>query len=156
MDNSLRGVNLAGAEWAYIAGHKPVEGQDFQFVSHQDIDYLASKGVVFARLIVSWEILQPSLNAAFAPAYAAALNDRVGYAASKGMSVMLEPHGGEYALCALQEPGGRVGRSSQQRVCRLVATSRAAYQGGASVVFGLTNEPNNMSTLQWFAAAQAG
>jgi len=156
MNASLRGVNLAGAEWAYIAGHKPVEGQDFQFVSHQDIDYLAAKGVVFARLIFSWEILQPSLNAAFATAYAAALSDRVGYAASQGMSVLLEPHGGEYTRFARYKNhvvgSAAVPNSAFADLWRRLALQ---YQGNASVVFGLTNEPNNMSTLQWFAAAQA-
>jgi len=65
MSTSLRGVNLAGAEWAYSAGVTPVAGTNYQWVSHQDIDYLASKGVAFVRLLFSWEILQPALNGSF-------------------------------------------------------------------------------------------
>lgn len=95
MSTSLRGANLAGAEWAYTAGQTPVEGQQYLWVSHQDIDYLASKGVPFARLLFSWEILQPQLNGGLAVAYETAMRDRVSYATSQDMHVMIEPHGGE-------------------------------------------------------------
>jgi len=57
MTTSLRGVNLTGAEWAYTPGLTPIETQHYLWVSNQDIDYLASKGVPFVRLIFSWEIV---------------------------------------------------------------------------------------------------
>src|SRR5712664_2598568 len=100
MTRSLRGVNLTGAEWAYTPGQTPIDTQNYQWVSHQDIDYLASKGAAFARLIFSWEILQPALNGDFAVAYDTTMRDRVSYATSRGMTVMIEPHGGEYTRFA--------------------------------------------------------
>ena len=60
MSASLRGVNLTGAGWAYDPDVAPVSGTHYEWVSHQDIDYLASKGITFVRLLFSWEILQPS------------------------------------------------------------------------------------------------
>ena len=100
MSSLFRGANLTGGEWAYVAGVNPVEGQHYLWVSHQDIDYLASKSMRYARLLFSWEILQPSLNGNLAFAYESALRDRVNYATSKGMNVMIEPHGGEYTRFA--------------------------------------------------------
>ena len=79
MGSLFRGVNLTGGEWAYVAGVTPVEGTHYLWVSHQDIDYLASKGVRYVRLLFSWEILQPSLNGNLASAYEAAMRDRVNY-----------------------------------------------------------------------------
>ena len=57
MSASLRGINLTGAGWAYDPGVAPVWGPT-SWVSHQDIDYLASKGITFVRLLFSWEILR--------------------------------------------------------------------------------------------------
>ena len=100
MSTSLRGVNMAGADWAYKVGVNPVEGTNYLWVSHEDIDYVASKGVAYVRLLFSWEILQPTLNGNFAVAYESAMRDRVTYATSKAMNVMIEPHGGEYTRFA--------------------------------------------------------
>ena len=156
MAASLRGANLAGAEWAYEAGLAPVEGQHYQWVSQQDIDYLAARGVPFARLLFSWEILQPALGAGFAPAYAASLRDRVLYAAGKGMAVMIEPHGGEFTRFARYK-GQPVGSAAVPNSAFADLWRRLAqrFMADPDVVFGLMNEPNAMSTLQWFGAAQA-
>ena len=156
MSASLRGVNLAGAEWAYTAGQTPIEGENYLWVSHQDIDYLASKGVALARLIFSWEILQPALNGGFDAAYESTMRDRVSYATGKGMTVMIEPHGGEYTRFARYKGqvvgSAAVPNSAFADLWRRLAES---YRDDPQVVFGLMNEPNAMSTMQWFAAAQA-
>jgi len=156
MTTSLRGVNLAGGEWAYVAGKNPVEGEDYLWVSHQDIDYLASKGVAYVRLLFSWEILQPSLSGELAPGYESAMRDRVHYAASKGMNVMIEPHGGEFSGFARYKKhvvgSAAVPDSAFADLWRRLAE---LYKDDSGVIFGLTNEPNAMSTTKWFAAAQA-
>jgi Endoglucanase len=156
MSTSFRGVNLAGAEWACTAGQTPLEGTDYLWVSHQDIDYLASKGVAFARLLFSWEILQPSLNGNLALAYESTMRDRVSYATGKGMKVMIEPHGGEYTRFARYK-GDPVGSVAVPHSAFADLWRRLAelHLGNSKVIFGLMNEPNNISTSQWFAAAQA-
>src|SRR6267142_4164491 len=156
MTTSLRGVNLTGAEWAYTPGLTPIETQHYLWVSNQDIDYLASKGVPFVRLIFSWEILQPSLNGDLDVAYETTMRDRVSYATGKGMNVMIEPHGGDaprfarykdHAVGSAAVPNGAFA-DLWRRLAQL-------HQDNSKVIFGLTNEPNAISTMQWFAAAQA-
>jgi endoglucanase len=156
MNTSLRGVNLAGAEWPYTAGQIPVENQDYAWVSHEDIDYLASKGVAFARLIFSWEILQPSLNGDLGVAYETTMRDRVSYATGKGMNVMIEPHGGDSPRFARYKDHP-VGSAAVPNGAFADLWRRLAqlHQDNSKVIFGLTNEPNAISTMQWFAAAQA-
>ena len=156
MDTSLRGTNLAGAEWAYEPGLAPIEGQNYLWVSHRDIDYLASKGVAFVRLVFSWEILQPMLGGAFADGYAASLDDRVRHATGLGLTVMIEPHGGEFTRFARYK-GHPVGTPAVPDAAFADLWRRLAlrFLNDANVVFGLMNEPNDISTMQWFAAAQA-
>jgi endoglucanase len=156
MSTSLRGVNVAGAEWAYTAGQMPVEGQNYLWVFPEDIDYLASKGVAFVRLLFSWEILQPSLNGDLDVAYETTMSDRTSYATSKDMNVMIEPHGGKYTRFARYQ-GHAVGSAAVPDSAFADLWRRLAelHQGNSKVIFGLMNEPNAMSTTQWFAAAQA-
>src|SRR4029453_997710 len=103
----LRGVNFPGGEmlWGSHNTANPVSGTDYLFVSHQDIDYVSGKGANFARLLFSWEGLQPTPNAAFpttgnSGTYVSTFVDRVNYATSKGMYVMIEPHGAESSAFA--------------------------------------------------------
>lgn len=156
MSTSLRGVNVAGAEWQYDPSYQPVEGQNYTWVTHRDIDYLASRGVAFIRLLFSWELLQPSLDVGFAASYLASMSDRVRYATGKGMIVMIEPHGGDasgFARYKGKEIGSvEVPNSAFAGLWQRLAQS---FKDNPNVVFGLMNEPHDMSTLQWFAAAQA-
>lgn len=156
MPTTLRGVNLVGAEWQWTATSTPVEGQNYKWVSHQDIDYLTARGFTFGRLLFSWEILQPTLNGAFATAYFNTLVDRVNYATSKGMWIMIEPHGGSTPNFARYK-GNQVGTAAVPNSAFADLWVRLANQFKANprVVFGLMNEPNNISTMQWFNAAQA-
>lgn len=156
MTTSLRGVNLTGGEWAYTPGVTPVSGTNYRWVSHEDIDYLASKGVAFGRLLFSWEILQPTLYGPLDATYESTMRDRVNYATSKGMHIMIEPHGGESTRFARYK-GDPVGSAAVPNSAFGDLWSRLAqlHKDNSLVSFGLTNEPNAISTLQWFAAAQA-
>lgn len=156
MSTSLRGVNLAGAEWEYDSTVTPVSGKNYEWVSHQDIDYLALKGVAFGRLLFSWEILQPTLDATLDVAYEWTMRDRVNYATSKGMHVMIEPHGGSHTRFARYK-GNPIGSAAvpNSAFADLWARLAQLHKDNSKVVFGLMNEPNNISTVQWFAAAQA-
>jgi endoglucanase len=159
----MRGVNMPGAEMWY--GHNttdnPVSGQDYLFVSHQDIDYLISRGVNFGRLLFSWEGLQPTPNAAFpttgnSGTYVSTFVERVNYATSKGMIVMIEPHGADSTAFAKYK-GNFVGSSAvpNSQFADLWVRLANQFKSNPNVVFGLMNEPNGMSTVQWFNAAQA-
>lgn len=159
----LRGVNLPGAEmwYGHTATDNPVSGKDYLFVSHQDIDYLASKGVNFVRLLFSWEALQPTPNAPFPVTgnngtYVSTFIDRVNYATSKGITVMVEPHGAESTAFAKYK-GNYIGSSAvpNSQFADLWVRMATQFKSNPKVVFGLMNEPNGMSTVQWFNGAQA-
>lgn len=155
----LNGVNIVGGEISYIGGNttNPVAGSDYAFVSHQDIDYLAAKNISFARLVFSWEVLQPALNQPLANnIYNATLQDRVAYFTSKGISVMLEIHGGGDADFARYK-GNVIGSAAVPNSAFADFWSRMAflYKNNPKVIFGLVNEPTKISTMQWYSAAQA-
>ncbi len=159
----LRGTNLTGGDVDYGSSNttNPVSGTDYLFVSHQDIDYLTSKGVGFVRLVFSWEVVQPTLNGPLASVgaagtYVTTFADRVSYATSKGMYVMIEPHGAGSGNFAKYK-GNLVGTTAVPNSAFADLWSRLAtqFKGNTRVIFGLTNEPHDMSTAQWFQAAQA-
>lgn len=156
----LRGVNLVGGEYSWGEVPSPKEGTDYLFVSDKDIDYLHGVGVRFVRLVFSWELLQPSLSGPLATApgnYGERLLSRVAYLRSKGIRVLLEPHGAESSKFARWK-GALVGTPACPNEAFANLWSRLALQFKSDpegVLFGLSNEPNNMPTLQWFKAAQA-
>ena len=48
---TLTGVNITGAEWEWNSTYTPREGTNYQFISQQDADYIASKGFNFGRFV---------------------------------------------------------------------------------------------------------
>lgn len=158
-----RGVNLTGGDVAYGVSNTttPVSGTDYLFVSHQDIDYLSSKGITFARLVFSWEIMQPTLNGPLAStgntgAYLTAYVDRVNYLTSKGIYVLVEPHGASDTNF-VRYKGNLVGSTQVPNSAFADFWSRMAvlFKANPKVMYGLSNEPHDMSTMQWYAGAQA-
>lgn len=155
----LIGCNLAGGEVDYGAANttNPTSGSDYLFVSHKDIDYLAAKKINFVRLVFSWECLQQSLNSPLVNnTYNTEMQDRVAYLTSKGITVMIEPHGASDKNFAKYK-GNLIGSAAVPNSAFADFWTRIAivYKNNPKVVFGLTNEPSNMSTMQWFNAAQA-
>lgn len=155
----LIGCNLAGGEVDYGTANttNPTSNSDYLFISHQDIDYLAAKKINFVRLLFSWECLQQSLNSPLANnTYSSDMQDRVAYLTSKGITVLIEPHGGAGNNFAKYK-GNLVGSADVPNSAFADFWARVAtiYKNNPKVVFGLTNEPSNMSTMQWFGAAQA-
>ncbi|MEM8963124.1 MAG: glycoside hydrolase family 5 protein [Acidobacteriota bacterium] len=135
----LEGVNLAGAEFAHGTFWPNTE----------EIEYFQSKGMNVLRLPFLWERLQPSLFGDFNAAQLNGLDTFVTEATNRGVHVILDPH--NYA----RYNGQLIGSSAVPDTAFADLWSRLAtlYQGNARVVFGLMNEPNNMSTEQWRASA---
>lgn len=155
----FRGTNAAGGDLVYGQQNwsSPVINQDYLFISNQDIDYLASKKIGFIRLLFSWEAMQPALNGPLANnSYANDMASRVAYATSKGINVMIEPHGGADTNFARYK-GNLVGTTAVPNSAFADFWTRMAnlYKGNPRVIYGLMNEPHDMSTMQWFNAAQA-
>ena len=156
----LYGTNLTGSEVDYSTANvtNPTSGSDYLFVSNQDIDYLASKKISFVRLVISWECLQQLLNAPLATsgAYYTTLVARVNYLTSKGITVLIEPHGAsDTNFCKYK--GNLVGSAAVPNSAFADFWTRMAvvFKSNPLVMYGLSNEPHDMSTKQWFDAAQA-
>lgn len=114
-------------------------------------DYYLGKGMTTFRLPFSWENLQPTLSAAFDTTELARLQTTVSDLRGKGAVVLLDPH--NYA----RWKGDLIGSASVPNGAFADLWSRLAalYKDDAGVLFGLMNEPHDMSTDDWAAAANA-
>jgi endoglucanase len=152
---AYRGVSLAGAEFgADPWGNGALPGQHgthYIYPNQGEVAYFASKKMNSVRLPFRWERLQPTLNAPFDPAEWARLDGFVSSATASGMTVVLDPH--NYARWYTNVVGSGV---SNQAFADFWSRLAAAYKGRPNkVVFALMNEPHDMPTEQWLAAANA-
>jgi endoglucanase len=166
---SLRGTNLVGMEggFGFDQATGPVPNTHYAVHSTQVIDYLASKKMNVIRLLFSWERMQSRLlgpiPAAATGNYRSYFDDFeriVAYATNvKGMTVIIEPW-------QASASGGVGGPSWRGNVVGNGVVTNAHFAdfwgklaklhaGNARVAIGLVNEPNGMSTMTWFGAAQA-
>lgn len=145
----LRGVNLAGAEFGDPG---PPHGKGYIYPSEATLDWAARQGMTAIRLPFLWERLQPQLFGAFDPDELARLQITVAAANSRGLSVILDLH--NYAAYR----GDRLGTGALTKEAFVDVWRRLApvFAGNDQVVFGLMNEPVEVSAQDWFNAAQAG
>lgn len=146
----LRGVNLAAAEF----GETRLPGTfnvDYTYPTASEIAYFRNKGMNFVRLPFRWERLQPALNQSFDSEELARLQNTVSEVTSAGLTVLLDPH--NYARYQGQIVGSaQVPYSAFADFWGRLAT---IYKSNSLVMFGLMNEPNNMSTEAWVTGANA-
>ena len=145
----LRGVNLAGAEFA-PTNLPGTPGADYAYPTTAEIDYFVGKGMTTMRIPFLWERLQRSENAAFDPDELARLDAAVTATTTRGAFALIDPH--NYARYRGGVIGGAVSNASFADLWRRLADH---YRSNPRVVFGLMNEPNTMPTEQWLAAANA-
>lgn len=145
----LRGVNLAGAEFAEsnIPG---TVGVHYAYPTTAEIEYFVGKGMTTLRIPFLWERLQRAEGAAFDADELARLDAAVTATTSRGAFALIDPH--NYARYHGQVIGGGVPNASFADLWRRLADH---YRNNPRVVFGLMNEPNTMPTEQWLAAANA-
>jgi endoglucanase len=165
----LRGTNLVGMEGGYgfDQTNGPVPDKDYAVHSNQIVDYLAGKNVNVIRLLFSWERMQSRLGgpipAATSGNYKAYFDDLkriVDYATNvKGMTVVIEP----WQASANGGVGGPSWRGNlvgggvltNAHFADFWSKMATVYASNPRVAIGLVNEPSKMSTMTWFAAAQA-
>lgn len=166
----LRGTNIAGMELSYLAFDQdigPVAGTHYPVHDTRLFDYLASKDMSVFRFLFSWEGMQaelmgpiPASSAGNYRAYFDHYKRIVDYATHElHIQVIIEPwqansRGG---VGGARWKGELVGSDSVPREAFSDFWSKMAthFADNPRVEFGLVNEPNNMSTLSWFASAQA-
>ncbi|MGY2051393.1 carbohydrate-binding domain-containing protein [Methylobacterium sp. JK268] len=147
---ALLGVNLAGADFA--AGKLPgILGTDYTYPTTQELDYYASKNLNVIRLPFLWERLQPVEGGPLATSELAQIDAVVSAAASRGLSVILDPHdyGSGY--------GNAIGSAGTPNSAFADFWGKLAghFAGSQNVIFGLMNEPNAQSATQWLGSANA-
>ncbi len=135
----FRGVSISGGEWD--------DGP--MFPSPGEVDYFLSVGMTTIRIPFDWPRLQPTPLAPFNATEWNKLDTIVRYAASRGASVVLDPHNfGAYKGNLLGSPGAPLSYFADlwTRLARV-------YRDNGRVIFGLMNEPHDLTTEQWLAAA---
>ena len=165
---SLRGTNLVGMEGGYDFDRTrgPVPDSDYAVHSNEIVDYLATSHVNVVRFLFSWERMQSTLGgpipAATSGNYTAYFDDYkrvVDYATTKGMNVIVEP----WQASPSGDTGGASWRGNvvgagvvtNAHFADFWSKMAAVFAANPRVTLGLANEPNNTSTMAWFAAAQA-
>jgi endoglucanase len=145
------GVNLAGAEFtpSQLPG---IYNTHYTYPTTAEVDYFTGKGMNIIRLPFRWERLQHSLDAAFDSAEFTRLHNFVNYVTSRGTFVILDPHnyGRYYNTNVIGTP--QLPITALSNFWSRLAT---IYRTNGHLVFGLMNEPHDMSTQVWRDAANA-
>jgi len=159
-DIQYAGVNLSGAEFGQ-ANLPGVYNSDYTYPTVNEVNYFQGRGMNIIRLPFRWERLQRTNNLALDATELGRLNTFVSYATGKGMSVILDPHN-----FARYYPNPR--SDFQGATNGLLGTTvpyldfanfwgqvASIYKTNNLVIFNLMNEPANMLTENWLAAANA-
>ena len=165
----VHGVNLVGMEMAWTAFDRatgPVAGTNYPAFDARLIDYLASKRVSVLMLLFSWEGMQSDL---FGPIPAAPSGNYrayfdnyrriVDYATAKGIRVVIAPWqaSGQGSIGGAMWRGELVGSAAVPVAAFADFWTKLAttFKANPNVWFRLVAEPNTMSTMGWWTAAQA-
>ncbi|MGP0057758.1 MAG: glycoside hydrolase family 5 protein [Beijerinckiaceae bacterium] len=144
----LTGLNIAGAEFGHLGGRY---GFDYIYPTEAELVFAASQGFSVIRLPFLWERLQPQLGGKLDPEELGRLAAVVHLSETRGLSIILDPH--NYARYF-----GRPIGSPQVPVTAFAQFWRElaeVFRDDPQVVFGLMNEPHDMPTEAWAAAASA-
>jgi len=145
----LRGVNLAGADFApeNLPG---LYGTHYIYPTSDEVDYFTSKGMNVFRLPFRWERMQRGLMGELDALELERMDAFVDYATGRGAWVILDPH--NYARYF----GDLVGEEVPVEAYTDFWTRMAVhFLDNDLVIFGLMNEPHDMSTEMWRDDANA-
>ena len=147
-----RGINLSGAEFGHYsdtdasANHLPgAYGTDYAYPDDSYFDYYHSLGMNTFRIPFRWERIQPTLGGALDTAELTRLTDAVNYATSLGANVILDLHNyGRYITpTQVDVLGTDIANSTLADVWSRLS---ADFKSNDHVIFGLMNEPHDMTT----------
>jgi endoglucanase len=144
------GVNLAGAEFGdnNLPG---IHNQHYTYPTPPEVDYFVEKGMNIFRLPFKWERLQQTKLGNLNQSELARIESFVNYAAAKKAYTILDPH--NYARYYGDIIGSdRLPVSFFEDFWRKLSMH---FKDNPFVIFGLMNEPHDMSTELWLADANA-
>jgi endoglucanase len=156
---AYRGVNLASAEFSVDAwGNGAIPGThgvdyiypDPAYINYS-ADYYINKGMSTFRVPFRWERLQPTRRAPFDTTELSRLKTTVNRLVSQGKTVIIDPHNyARYGTALIGSAAVPVEDFSD--FWSRLATE---FKDSPQIIFGLMNEPHDMSTEQWVRAANA-
>lgn len=152
----LPGVNLSGAEYNGAKAGARVD-IDYVYPTPFEMDYFSAKGFKVIRVPFDIERLQPQRGGPLDPNEFGFLDRVVKYAASKHLSVILDP----YAFGYLRDAAGvsrAVGSDPLMPASSLASfwsLLARAYVDQSNVIFGLMDEPHKQTPTEWRAVAEA-
>ncbi|WP_227546015.1 glycoside hydrolase family 5 protein [Marinobacter fonticola] len=147
---SLRGVNLAGAE--FNSKKRPgVMYQDYTYPSASEIDYYAQKGVTAIRLPVRWERVQRELFAELNDEEMSAIGKTLASARDRDICLILDIH--NYGLYNGEPIGSdAVPADAFGDLWRRIAEE---LDDPEYLALGLMNEPFKLDIAAWGEIAQS-
>ncbi len=149
-----RGVNLAGAEFGidpWGNGNGSYVYPDPSYAGgYASADYFVQKGMNTFRLPFRWERLQPTRGQPFDGGELDKLRSTVNRLTGKGAYVLIDPH--NYARYRAGVVGAAVSNTDFADFWGRLAQE---FGKNGKVLFGLMNEPHDISTEQWVGAANA-
>lgn len=143
----LHGTNLSGAEFGSVPG---TYDTTYTYPTHAEVDHFVGLGMNAFRLPFRWERLQKAQFSDLDAAELGHIDDFVDYATGRGAYVLLDPH--NYARYYDTVVGDGVPATAFADFWGKIA---AHYKTNDHVLFGLMNEPHDMSADTWLADANA-
>lgn len=145
---NLRGINLAGAEFGTVG---QAYGDGYIYPSKETIQIFADRKFNTIRLPFLWERLQPTLDGPLDTTELGRIQAVVKAARNNDMIVVLDPH--NYARYNGQLIGSdAVPASAFAGFWRRLSS---VFANDSDVIFGLMNEPHDIASTDWLAAANA-
>ena len=150
----LVGINLASAEFGQVPG---VYAIDYIYPTLEEVAYFSALGFNCARLPFRWERLQPDLYGGFDAEEQKRLAGLVEGIAQGGLVTILDPH--NFARRKLREDGWSYDHLIGSQAVPTDAFAdfwrrlAAMFKSNDLVVFGLMNEPFDISAEDWLAVA---
>lgn len=146
----LRGVNLAGAEFADKA-LPGVMNKNYNFNNRETFEYFIKKGFNLIRVPILWERMQPELKGPLDAAYLDGLKANVAWAKAAGARVMIDVHN----YCRYRGQVIDVGTPKAADLADLwVKLSNEFKDEPAVYAYDLMNEPHDLGTADWKAISQ--
>lgn len=153
----MRGCNLVGGatSWKNWSAAGPVYGKNYKFCSAAEVDALIGAGMNTFRILFGWEAISRTLGGPLDPLYSARLYELVDHITMvRGCNVVLDIHGDGDADFAAYRDVTVVNPAVAQALAELWRQIASKYKYNDRVMYGLTNEPHNISAPIWFSVAQ--
>lgn len=143
------GINLSSAEWGTAL--PGTYGKDYTYPTPAEIDRYTGVGMTLFRIPFRWERLQQSLDGDLDATELAHLDAIVNYTTGKSARAIIDPH--NYARYNNVLIGS--GTVTSANLADLWGKLAAHYASNPLVVFGLMNEPHDITVTAWLDAANA-